>query len=189
MKERKDRVDDAMHATRAAVEEAFCRVAAYRSYGLSRLSTQGGACPPQRVRGRHRDLLNARWGGLQQYLAGLFREIRLSFRREMHIAYLARAENELLASPLEDKLCFVLRKDVRGAVSSEYQFGWGNATISLHDFIMATRINRIFARTVTGVMSGPGPPPFRCGANRPIGRDIDAISAPVWAPFGQGRRR
>jgi chaperonin GroEL len=28
VKERKDRVDDAMHATRAAVEEGFCRTAA-----------------------------------------------------------------------------------------------------------------------------------------------------------------
>src|SRR5215469_16094046 len=34
----------------------------------------------------------------------------------MHIAHLARAENELLASPLEDKLRFVFREHVRGAV-------------------------------------------------------------------------
>src|SRR5215471_8782327 len=34
----------------------------------------------------------------------------------MHIAHLARAENELLASALEDKLRFVLREHVRGAV-------------------------------------------------------------------------
>src|SRR5215831_5593539 len=34
----------------------------------------------------------------------------------MHIAHLARAENELLASPLEDKLRFVFREDVRGAI-------------------------------------------------------------------------
>src|SRR5438876_8659469 len=34
----------------------------------------------------------------------------------MHIAHLARAENELLASPLEDELRFVHRDDVRGAV-------------------------------------------------------------------------
>src|SRR5215471_4234795 len=34
----------------------------------------------------------------------------------MHIAHLARAKNELLASPLEDKLRFVFREDVRGAI-------------------------------------------------------------------------
>src|SRR5262245_16840346 len=34
----------------------------------------------------------------------------------MHIAHLARAENELLASPLEDELRFVHREHVRGAV-------------------------------------------------------------------------
>src|SRR6266545_8125278 len=34
----------------------------------------------------------------------------------MHIAHLARAENELLASLLEDELRFVLREDMRGAV-------------------------------------------------------------------------
>src|SRR5262249_15705161 len=34
----------------------------------------------------------------------------------MHIADLARAENELLASPLEDELRFVHREDVRGAI-------------------------------------------------------------------------
>src|SRR2546428_9996715 len=34
----------------------------------------------------------------------------------MHIAHLARAKNELLASPLEDELRFVHREDVRGAV-------------------------------------------------------------------------
>src|SRR6516164_6028138 len=34
----------------------------------------------------------------------------------MHIAHLARAENELLASALEDKLRFVSREHVRGAV-------------------------------------------------------------------------
>jgi hypothetical protein len=34
----------------------------------------------------------------------------------MHIAHLPRTNNELLASPLEDKLCFVFRDHVRGAV-------------------------------------------------------------------------
>src|SRR6266404_9282893 len=34
----------------------------------------------------------------------------------MHIAHLARAENELLASALEDKLRFVFREHVRGAI-------------------------------------------------------------------------
>src|SRR5712692_4650877 len=34
----------------------------------------------------------------------------------MDIAYLARAENELVASLLEDELRFVLREDVRGAI-------------------------------------------------------------------------
>src|SRR5215831_20673681 len=34
----------------------------------------------------------------------------------MHIAHLARAENELLASALEDKLRFVFREHMRGAV-------------------------------------------------------------------------
>src|SRR5262244_618763 len=91
-------------------------------------------CPPRRARGRHPpvsagyvkkpDLLCMRavertdrlGGGLQQNLAALFREIRLGFRREMHIAHLARAKNELLASPLEDELRFVFREHVRGAV-------------------------------------------------------------------------
>ncbi len=47
--------------------------------------------------------------GLQQNLAALFREIHLGFRREMHIAHLARAKNELLAAPLEDELRFGFR--------------------------------------------------------------------------------
>src|SRR6516165_4148370 len=34
----------------------------------------------------------------------------------MHIAHLARAKNELLATALEDKLRFVFREHVRGAV-------------------------------------------------------------------------
>src|SRR5262249_835094 len=34
----------------------------------------------------------------------------------MHVAYLARAENELLASLLEDKLRFVLRAAIRAAI-------------------------------------------------------------------------
>src|SRR5262249_59828209 len=34
----------------------------------------------------------------------------------MHIAHLARTENELLAPPLEDELRFVFREHVRGAV-------------------------------------------------------------------------
>ena len=34
----------------------------------------------------------------------------------MHIAHLARAENKLFASPLEDKLRFVFRQHVRRAV-------------------------------------------------------------------------
>src|SRR5215471_2386657 len=34
----------------------------------------------------------------------------------MNIAHLARAENELLASPFEDKLGFVFREHVRGAI-------------------------------------------------------------------------
>jgi hypothetical protein len=55
-------------------------------------------------------------GGLQQNLAALLREISRGFRREMHIAHLARAENELLASPLEDELRFIFREHVRGAV-------------------------------------------------------------------------
>ena len=59
-------------------------------------------------------------GGLQQNLAALFRKIRLGFRREMHIAYLARAENELLASPLEDKLRFVFREGRAIALEISY---------------------------------------------------------------------
>src|SRR6516165_9459926 len=55
-------------------------------------------------------------GGLQQNLAALLCEISFGFRREMHIAHLARAENELLASALEDELRFVFREHVRGAV-------------------------------------------------------------------------
>src|SRR5258708_31479250 len=34
----------------------------------------------------------------------------------MHIAHLARAENELLTSPLEDELRFIFREHVGGAV-------------------------------------------------------------------------
>src|SRR2546421_12500691 len=34
----------------------------------------------------------------------------------LNVAHLARAENELLASLLEDELRFVLREDMRGAV-------------------------------------------------------------------------
>src|SRR6516162_7499459 len=34
----------------------------------------------------------------------------------MHISHLARTENELFASPLEDKLRFVFREHMRGAV-------------------------------------------------------------------------
>src|SRR2546430_15668410 len=34
----------------------------------------------------------------------------------MHVAHLARAKDELLASVLKDKLRFVLREDMRGAV-------------------------------------------------------------------------
>src|SRR6516164_9201413 len=60
--------------------------------------------------------INRLGGGLQQNLAALFSEISLGFRREMHIAHLARTENELLASPLEDELRFVFREHVRGAV-------------------------------------------------------------------------
>src|SRR6266567_9004774 len=40
----------------------------------------------------------------------------------MHIAYLARAENELLATVLEDELRFVLREDMRGAIVLLRQF-------------------------------------------------------------------
>src|SRR5262245_24072067 len=61
-------------------------------------------------------------GGLQQHLAALFREIGLSFRRWTHIAHLARAENELLAAALENKLCLVLREDMRGAIVLLRQF-------------------------------------------------------------------
>jgi hypothetical protein len=59
---------------------------------------------------------NRHGSGLQQNLAALLREISLGFRREMHIAHLARAENDLLASPLEDEFRFVFREHVRGAV-------------------------------------------------------------------------
>src|SRR5262249_33345630 len=47
----------------------------------------------------------------------------------MHIAHLARAENELLASLLEDKLRFVFREHVRGAVVLLRQL-----FLSLHHF-------------------------------------------------------
>jgi hypothetical protein len=40
----------------------------------------------------------------------------------MHIAHLARAENELLASGLENELRFVLREDMRGAIVLLRQF-------------------------------------------------------------------
>src|SRR2546426_9267696 len=40
----------------------------------------------------------------------------------MHIAHLARAENELLASLLENELRFVLREDMRGAIVLLRQF-------------------------------------------------------------------
>jgi chaperonin GroEL len=44
VKERKDRVDDAVHATRAAVEEAFCRAAALRCCARSRRSKRSANC-------------------------------------------------------------------------------------------------------------------------------------------------
>src|SRR5262245_52094532 len=47
----------------------------------------------------------------------------------MHVAHLARAENELLASLLEDKLRFVFRKHMRGAVVLFRQL-----FLSLHHF-------------------------------------------------------
>src|ERR1700730_15499481 len=47
----------------------------------------------------------------------------------MHIAHLARAENELLASLLEDKFCFVFREHVRGAVVLLRQL-----LLAFHDF-------------------------------------------------------
>src|SRR5215831_10290818 len=47
----------------------------------------------------------------------------------MHVAHLARAENELLASLLEDKLRFVFRKHMRGAVVFFRQL-----FLSLHHF-------------------------------------------------------
>src|SRR6266536_1811169 len=40
----------------------------------------------------------------------------------MHIAHLARAENELLASGFENELRFVLREDMRGAIVLLRQF-------------------------------------------------------------------
>jgi hypothetical protein len=59
--------------------------------------------------GRDAERTDRLGGGLQQNLAALFREIHLGFRREMHIAHLARAKNELLAAPLEDELRFGFR--------------------------------------------------------------------------------
>jgi hypothetical protein len=47
----------------------------------------------------------------------------------MHVAHLPRANNELLASPLEDKLRFLFREHVRGAVVLLRQL-----LLSLHDF-------------------------------------------------------
>src|SRR5262245_59934849 len=47
----------------------------------------------------------------------------------MHVAYLARAENELLASLLGDKVRFVLREDMRGAIVLLRQF-----LLPLHHF-------------------------------------------------------
>ena len=59
---------------------------------------------------------------LQQDRATLFCKIRLSFRRQMHVAHLTRAKNQLLASLLKDELRFVLREDMRGAVVLLRQF-------------------------------------------------------------------
>src|SRR6476660_1397306 len=53
---------------------------------------------------------------LQQDGAAFSRKIRLGFRRYMHIAELARAQDQLLASLLKDELRFILREDMRGAV-------------------------------------------------------------------------
>src|SRR6266446_5270713 len=47
----------------------------------------------------------------------------------MHIAHLARTENKLLASPLEDELRFIFREHVRGAVVLLRQF-----LLPLHHF-------------------------------------------------------
>src|SRR5262249_61092200 len=55
-------------------------------------------------------------GGLQQNLAAIFCEKSFGFRRERHIAHLARAENELLASPLEDEPRFLFREHMRGTI-------------------------------------------------------------------------
>src|SRR4029453_13764236 len=83
---------------------------------LARPDSAGHVKKPDLLCMRPVERMDRLGGGLQLYLAALLREIRLSFRRQMHIAHLARAENELLASLLEDELRFVLREDMRGAV-------------------------------------------------------------------------
>src|SRR5262249_17295533 len=95
----------------ACAREALVRPA------LSRRSFQAGHVKkPDLLCMRPVERTNRLGGGLQQNLAALLCEISLGFRREMHIAHLARAENELLASALEDELRFVFREHVRGAV-------------------------------------------------------------------------
>src|SRR5262245_47503300 len=83
--------------------------------GLASPVSAGHVKEPDSLCMRPVERTNRLRGGLQQNLAALLREISLGFRREMHIAHLARAENELLASPLEDELRFVFREHVRGA--------------------------------------------------------------------------
>src|SRR5258707_2495675 len=86
------------------------------TYPETVVASRAFAHAPQRSRGRpdsagnvkKADLLRMRvvermnrlGGRLQQDRAALFRKIRLSFRRYVHIAHLTRANNYLLASVL-----------------------------------------------------------------------------------------
>src|SRR6266511_3290262 len=79
----------------------------------------------------------------------------------MHIAYLARAENELLASPLEDKLRFVCRLNQSQSVSAPRQ---------------SRRIREPSDRTLTALVSSPGRARFRSPTALRRSETIDTIA-------------
>jgi hypothetical protein len=82
----------------------------------SRATSAGDVKKPDRSRLRPVEQMDGLVGRLQQDLAALFREIGLSFRRQMHVAHLARPNNELFTPFLEDELRLAFREYMRGAV-------------------------------------------------------------------------
>jgi hypothetical protein len=79
----------------------------------------------------------------------------------MHIAHLARAENELLASALEDKLGFVCRLNQSQSVSAPRQ---------------SRRIREPSDRTLTALVSSPGRARFRSLTALRRSETIDTIA-------------